>query len=357
MTRRDLKPREAVDRWLDSQSVDKTDETLSSYWYRLKLFVEWCEDHDDIESMQDLDGWLLDQYEAHRRGKHPTLSTLKNELTTLSNFLEYAEKLEIVEEGLADTIEIPTVPKSEQSSDEKLSADAAQALISYYRDLPEHRARREHALLEVLWHTAARIGEVRSLDLRDFETLPDGDRYLVFRNRSEEGTRLKQGTRGERAILLPDGVADVIQEFVDDHRIDTTDDYGRHPLFTTNQGRASKNALRQWTYRGTVPCVHSDCPHDNDPATCEYLDHNRASGCPSSRSPHRVRTGAITWLRDSGLSEEKVADRANATVETIRTHYDKQDPVREMLERRSTSLDIVDNSTGATTREDDTNDD
>lgn len=346
---RDLPPRDAVERWLDSLAVDRTDETLSSYWYRLKLFVEWCEDHDEIETLQDLDGWLLDEYEADRRAKHPTINTLKNELTTLSNFLEYCERLGVVSAGLSDTVEPPTVPKAEQSSDVKLTTDASEALLRYYRDDPGRRGSRAHALLEVLWHTAARVGEIRALDVDDFEELPDDRRYLVFRNREQQGTRLKKGSRGERAILLPDGVAEVLNLYIDDFRHEIQDDHGRRPLFSSNQGRASKNTLRQWTYRATVPCVHSPCPHDNDPQTCEFLEHNKSSGCPSSRSPHQVRTGAITWLRDSGLSEEETADRANATVETIRTHYDKQDPVREMLERRSESLDVV-------TQQNDTND-
>jgi site-specific recombinase XerD len=345
---RDLPPRDAVERWLDSLAVDRTDETLSSYWYRLKLFVEWCEGHEEIETMGDVDGWLLDEYESHRRGEHPTKNTLKNELSTLTNFIDYCEGLGLVPDGLSETIDPPSVPRDEQSSDVRLTTDAAEQLLSHYRESADCGSR-GHALLEVFWHTAARVGEIQSLDVDDLERLDDGRQYLVFRNREAEGTRLKKGSRGERAILLPDGVAAVLDEYVAEYRRDIRDDHGRRPLFTSNQGRAAKGTLRDWTYQATVPCVHSPCPHDNDPETCEYLGHNKSSGCPSSRSPHQIRTGGITWLRDSGLSEEAVADRANATVETIRNHYDKQDPVREMLERRKETLDVV-------TQDDDSND-
>lgn len=343
MTARDLAPRAAVDRWLDSLRPDRTDETLATYWYRLKLFVEWGEGHDEIATMQDLDGWLLDAYEAHRRGQDPTTNTLKNELTTLRSFIEYCEGLGVVTDGLSNQIDPPTVPKAEQSSDTKLATSDSQALLEHYRNDPGQNGSRGHALVEVFWHTTARVGEVRALDVEDVQQLGDGQRYLVFRNRPNRGTRLKKGAQGERAVMLPDPAADVLQLYIDEYRHDITDEYDRRPLFTSNQGRASRNGLRQWTYRVTVPCVHTACPHDRDRETCEYLEHNRASGCPSSRSPHQIRTGAITWLRDSGVSEEEVADRANATVETIRTHYDKQDPVREMLERRSQAIDIVKN--------------
>jgi len=41
----DLSPREAFERWMAKLRVDKSDATVSSYHYRLKLFVEWCEDN------------------------------------------------------------------------------------------------------------------------------------------------------------------------------------------------------------------------------------------------------------------------------------------------------------------------
>jgi site-specific recombinase XerD len=368
MTRRELSPRDAVNRWLDSIRLDRSDETLSTYWYRLKLFVEWCEDQ-GVESMDAVDGFVLDEYIAHRRSVGPTTNTLKNESTTLKNFVEYCEGLGVVEGEIHDSIDVPTVPREEQSSNIKLAAEDARALIEYYRDEPKWYGSRRHALLEVLWHSGARVGEIHALDLDDLEQLPDGTRYLVFRNRAESGTRLKKGPRGERPIRFGDEVWAVFDHYVEHSRIDTTDDYGRDPLFTSNQGRASRNALRQWTYRATVPCVHSPCPHDKDPQTCEHLEHNSSSGCPSSRSPHQIRTGAITWLRDQGYGEDEVAQRVNASVETIRDHYDKQDPIEEMLRRRDdlSTLDITgededagedraDDYNGDTTQEDDTND-
>jgi site-specific recombinase XerD len=343
MAQRHLAVRDAVERWLARLQTERTEETLAAYHYRLKLFVEWCEDRDGIEHVSDLTGWELDAYETHRRQQTSNPNTLKNELTTLKNWLEYCEKIELVDD-LAEKVEPPTVPKREQSSNVKLSTDAANALLSYYRTDPGVRGCRGHALLEVVWHTGARVGEVRALDLEDIETTPDERHYLVFRNRPESGTRLKKGPQGERPVMISQTVADVVQTYIGEYRHETTDDVGRKPLFTSNQGRPAKGSFRQWLYRATIPCHHSPCPHGNQKETCEYTEHNKSGGCPSSRSPHQIRTGAITWMRDRGLSEEVVAERVNASVETIRTHYDKTDPIDEMLNRRAadtSGLDIA----------------
>lgn len=343
MAKRDLPVKKAVDRWLGSLRSQRSEQTISTYWYRLKLFVEWIEEQDGIETMRDLDGWELDSYESHRRSITPNPNTLKNELTTLKSFLEYCERIEIVEEELAEKIEPPTVPKEEQSSNIKLAAEDATALLSYYRNDPGMYGCRYHALLEILWHTAARIGELRALDVDDIHQVPgDDDHYIAFRNRPESGTRIKKGKDGERPVLVSDAVYKAIQHYITHYRQDVTDEYGREPLITSSQGRPAKTTLRQWCYKATIPCHHSECPHGNKKESCEYTEYNKTGGCPSSRSPHQVRTGSITWMRDSGLKEEVVAGRVNASVETIREHYDKQDPVQEMLNRRAADTGNLD---------------
>lgn len=352
MAKRDLEVRDAVERWLDSLRSQRSEQTISTYWYRLKLFVEWAEDEDHIETMQDIDGWDLDSYETHRRSITPNANTLKNELTTLKSFLEYCQRIEIVDGDLAEKIDPPKVPKAAQSSNIKLAAEDATALLEFYRDDPGMFGSRQHALLELLWHTAARIGEIRGLDVGDMHEVPEeGEHYIAFRNRPESGTRIKKGDDGERPVLISEAVHDAIEHYKSQYRQDVTDEYGRAPLITSSQGRPAKTTLRQWCYKATIPCHHSPCPHGNEKPTCEYTEYNKTSGCPSSRSPHQIRTGAITWMRDSGLSEEVVAGRVNASVETIREHYDKQDPVEEMWNRRAADTGGLD-----ITQQGDTND-
>jgi hypothetical protein len=92
-------------------------------------------------------------------------------------------------------------------------------------------------------------------------------------------------------------------------------------------------------YLATVPCHRTDCPHERNPDTCEWLSYSTASQCPSSRAPHHIRTGSITWQRSRGLPVEVVAKRVNSAPSTIRNHYDKEDPRRELEERRRAHLE------------------
>lgn len=86
-------------------------------------------------------------------------------------------------------------------------------------------------------------------------------------------------------------------------------------------------------YLATVPCLHGPCPHGEDPETCEYLEYTKASQCPSSRSPHQVRTGSITWQLNREIPIERVAERVNTSVRTLKRHYD-QPSTREAFEER-----------------------
>ena len=95
-------------------------------------------------------------------------------------------------------------------------------------------------------------------------------------------------------------------------------------------------------YLATVPYLYSPCPHGNDPQTCDFLTYSTASKCPSSRSPHQVRTGAITWMRNQGIPADVVAERANISVSMLEKHYDKPEYVEEMEKRRRPYLDRLD---------------
>lgn len=325
-----LSPREAVERYLRRRQADATDASVKSYKYRLKLWVEWVEGI-GIERVDELRGYDFDEYYGIRSGRIAPV-TLQNEMQTLRMFAEYLEQIDAVDD-LADSVRIPNVDKNEVSSDVSLEVDDAIPLLAYYRGSDSAYGSRAHALLELTWFTGARQGGLRGLDLRDF--YPD-EQFVDFVHRPETGTPLKNKSDGERPVAIPSSVVDVLEEFIEGNRHDVVDDHGRAPLLASMRGRPTENTFRAWSYLATEPCLHSPCPHDQERETCEFVDYTHASKCPSSRSPHQIRTGSITWQLDVGLPPAVVAERVNADLRTIKQHYDKATDVerRERLRIR-----------------------
>lgn len=331
----DWSPRRARERYIERRSSDSTEKTRKGWWYRLKLFVEWCESV-GIETVSDLRPLDIDEYHDQRAASVAPV-TLEGEMSTLKEFLRYLGGLNAVDEGLQEAVHVPDLDDSERSSDVKLATPEAMAMLRYYRNSPEKRGTREHTLLELLWFTGARQGGIRSLDLRDVYL---DENFVWFKHRPKEGTEMKNKLEGERPVGLPDHVMDVLETYIEHRRTDIHDDYGRAPLFTTREGRPSEDTIRKWSYLATLPCRHSPCPHGKERATCDWTTYAAASKCPSSRSPHQVRTGSITWQLNLGFPPPIVANRVNASPQTIRNHYDKADKQeRRRRQRRRMETD------------------
>nr|WP_244605541.1 site-specific integrase [Halorussus marinus] len=309
---------------------------MSSYHYRLKLWVEWCE-RQGIETVGELSGWTFDQYEAERSGDDLAPSTLHNNMETLQDHIEYLERIEAVEEGLSEKVNVPEVPDEDRSRETKLDPDDAVALVRHYRDSENDYGTNLHAFLELAWHTGARLGALRGLDIRDYDS---GEQYVEFVHRPQTDTPLKNQTHGERTVSLRPEVCDAVDSYVRDERKDAHDEYGRQPLFGTLQGnRPGKNTLRVWSYQATMPCVAGGCPHGYDPDSCDFRSHTHASKCPSSRSPHHIRTGSIAWHRDRGFPREVTTERVNGSQDVIDKFYDKATKLERMQLRRRLHLD------------------
>jgi len=332
----DLSPREAFERWMSKLRGDKREATISSYHYQVKLFIEWCEEQAIVE-IGDLNGWNIDTYETHRRSQDVEPVTLNKELGTVKNFLDYCARIELVDENLPEKVDPPDVEVQDDVDETRLHATRAKALLDYYAE--NDYGSRDHALLSLLWFTGARLNAIRGLDLDHYDS---SNELVEFLHHRERDLPLKNGPGGERAVGLPREVCDVLDTYIAENRHEKFDEQGRPPLLTSEVGRPSRNSVRSWSYLATVPCLHTDCPHGNEPETCEFLDYTKASQCPSSRSPHQVRTGCITWMLNRGIPIEVVSDRVNTSVRVLKRHYDQPTRREELEERRRHHLDRLD---------------
>lgn len=315
---RNVHPRKARNDYFDARRGSIKESSLRSYEYPTKHFVEFLGQR-GIDSMQDVDGYVLQQWILDRKADDIKPITVHNNVKHVARFIRWCESSEIVPQGVADKMEIPEVSDAETTSDDILGPDTAETIITYLEQY--EYATRQHALISFLWHTGCRVSAAMSLDVDDF--VPR-EGYVSFRDRKTAGTPLKNGEKSERNVTLSRDVQNVLTDYIEARRHDVTDDHGRSPLFSTQQGRASRQIIYKNTVGITRPCVYTnDCPHNRDIQGCDAAQQKRAAmQCPSSTSMHPIRRGSITYHLNQGWPVEKVSERCDVSVEVLEKHYD-----------------------------------
>ncbi|WP_435099515.1 tyrosine-type recombinase/integrase [Halarchaeum sp. P4] len=351
-----MAPDAAREEWL-ARLEDRSESTIRSYRNRTVHFIRFC-DRFDIENLNDLTTRHIKAYESERISDGLDVNTRKNEWGTLQRFLEYCEDLDAVSSDIPDALDVPSPTKEERINTEKLPIERAETILE---NLNQFRyATREHVTFLLFWRTTMRLGALHSLDVEDVylegddlerlrrryeqqgyapsvveKMLERAETPFVFpQHRPDTGTPLKNGFEGERAINLADEVGEIVSDYLRVNRADVEDEHGREPLFSSQKGggRLSKSAIRNWMYVLTQPCEFGDeCPHDRDPETCTAREHGRGSKCPSSRSPHKIRTGSFTWHRDRGWPRRDLEAKANTTEIDV---YDQPEHLTRAAGRR-----------------------
>jgi len=152
---RDLEPREAAERFLAHREGQNAASTIRNYRNRLDTFLEWAEAHEEIETMRDLDGYLLSEYEFHLEGAEQAPTTKKGKLTVLVQLLKYCARLEVVEPYLPHLVELPQLDDGDETSDVKLDFEDARALLAYYRNDIRRRGTNHHEPLVARYRSGA----------------------------------------------------------------------------------------------------------------------------------------------------------------------------------------------------------
>jgi site-specific recombinase XerD len=328
---------EAVDLFIRRKRTEWKGETERTYRKGLVEFEKYAEEN-GIETVSDLNRWNVGAYTDHLLDQDYARVTVASRQKKTKTWLKYLEGQGVIQLGLHLAIETLKLTDDEQTSDQQLEPEDARVLLDFYRNSTEWRSTRRHAVLEVLWHVGCRMSGLQALDLKDYDP-ESGD--LKFRNRPDKGTRLKRGKTHERNVTLSETPNEILRFYVARERSDIRDEHGRKPLFPTRQGRPSRSAVRGWMYQATQPCMAVECPHGRRRPNCEYVPRDAASQCPSTRSPHAIRRGSITWQRNLGFDEDTVASRAAATPSVIRRYYDDPDYDDE-LERRRDETEQID---------------
>lgn len=326
-----IEPAEAKKMYLQQRKQEVSASTIQAHHYRLKHFVRWCDDVENLENLNTLSGRDLQRFKMWRRDDGGLNNvTMVTQLSTLRVFIKWCENIDAVVSGTHDKILMPSLAKNEDRRTAMLDEKSANQLIEYLRKF--EFATRTHAIVELLWHTGMRIGAAHSIDIEDYDR---EEQYIEVRNRPDTDTRLKNKEDGERYVSLSADVCDSLDAYIRYNRMEEEDDYGRNPLFSSRCGRAAKSSLRDSIYRISRPCQYTgECPHDREIESCEAMERNKASKCPSSVSPHAIRRGAITRHLSGDVPEKVVSDRMNVGLDVLEKHYDRRTESEKAEQRR-----------------------
>ena len=204
--------------------------------------MDRCNEY-DLDNLNDLSGRDLHRFWTWR-AEEVNKVTLRGILATIRVVLEFCAEIDGVESGLRERIRLPEVEANEAARETKIEQTHAERILDY---LDQFRyASREHVIFSILWHTEIRLGSLRAFDVHDF-----GRRALSLElhHRPKPETSLKNGQGAEREIAIGDHYAQVIADYVEHHRYDVKDSYGREPLLTSKQGRLSETPIRVTAYK------------------------------------------------------------------------------------------------------------
>lgn len=341
----EIGPEEAVDRYLRTRKDEITPSTADDYRTSLESFVEYCDEH-GVNNLNNLKGRTINDYEHWRKYdstnnvEQLATKTMRDELYLLKDFLKFLERIEGVDQGTAKKVEPPEIDAEEGVRDVELKIEYLNEVVQYLSRY--EYAKRTHLVIKIAKETGRRLGGIHSLDLCDACT-DVAEPYLHFRHHDDGNTRLKNGKRGEGKVNISRDLADVIEDYVENHRVDTSDD-GQEPLLTTANGRLSKSTIRRYFYKWTRPChIGQECPVGRDPEDCEAAcDRNKASQCPESEAPHAARHGYITHRRRQGAPTEVLSEQCDMSEEVLKKFYDERSEEEKRKLRRKILNEVLD---------------
>ncbi|WP_255151324.1 tyrosine-type recombinase/integrase [Halorarius halobius] len=325
-----LSPEDGVDRFLAMRrDSGNRDTTYQNDVTRMNHFLDWCEE-EEIENLNNLTGRQLSDFVSWRC-EQVAKSTVEKQISSVREALRFWANIEAVEQGLAERIYAPQLRDVENTRGVHLEPQRAERILGSLDRF--HYASRRHVVMALLWRTGMRRSALRSIDVDD---LKEEDHAVRLEHRLDEGTRLKNGDAGSRWVFLGPRWFQIVKDYLDNpDRPEVTDDHGRRPLITTEYGRPGGDTIYKWVNKATHPCEYGECPHDREPSNCEARGTDGyPSKCPSARSPHAVRRGAITQHLNEGTSPEVVSERMDVGLDTLYKHYDARNERQKMEVRK-----------------------
>lgn len=267
--------------------------TLDSYAQDLNLYRDFLDKLDltfSTVSSTDIINFLKEEKEKGKRSK--TLARLQSTLRNFHQYLINDEKTDKNPAALLSSIKI------EQSLPDSLTIEEMEQLL----DTPEPTTSgiRDKVMMELLYATGIRVSELISMN--------------TINVNSEMGfiTVVGKGQK-ERIIPITDYVAELLQEYIVDIRINLLKDKDTDALFLTNRGNS-------FTRQGVWKMIKK---------------YNLLSGISKNVTPHTFRHTFATHLIENGADlriVQELLGHTDISTTQVYTHLSKKS-VKEMYDK------------------------
>lgn len=318
---------EILNAFLEERKMDKAVSTYRNNKGHLEHFQEWC-DTNDLTHFSAFSPHQILQYKlALKQDPNKNRTTVGNYFSTIRTFLTWASKYDYCDGDLPTAMQSDEFSKSGIARDRMIPFEQAKALLRYLDKFKY--ATTSHVMVTILWHTGCRRRALCGLDIDDWKPVKqrEGGEYgiLDFNHRPDTETPLKNDGAGEREVIVWPEYGNVIQDYIDVHRENRTDQHGRKPLIVSPSGRYQPNSIQPKINALTRPCTFGkECPQGRNPDECEATYFEKAAKCPDAYSPHPFRRAAITYhLEEKDWTYEGSSGRFDVSVDVLKKHYDQ----------------------------------
>lgn len=196
--------------------------TLLAYAGDLNQLADYMESVASDESQADvrLDTRLLSGYLHSLREKGYKASTIARKVAAVKSFLTFLQKRG---ELRGDLTPVLTSPRVRKPAPKSLSVSDIRNLLAEPAKLSTPEAKRDTAMLELLYATGLRVSELMALNVKDINLKRN---YVKCTSRGS----------GVRIIPIDDRVAKIVKEYRDSARSQLTNDEAQAALFVNKRG-------------------------------------------------------------------------------------------------------------------------
>jgi len=162
---------QAIDRFLDHLSAEKgaSAHTLRAYGTDLRQFRAFLGEQTDARDVQDIDHKQIRRFLASLAGRC-TASTISRKLSAVRSLFDHLVRTEALRSNPAKRVQTPKVPRKLPTF---LTREEARVLVEREAQADTALARRDAAILELLYGCGLRVAELVSLDVEGVQSVTD----------------------------------------------------------------------------------------------------------------------------------------------------------------------------------------